>query len=543
MAAIAPAEDLNPDLLDAHTWRPLRVLALARIAVAGVIMLGFVGAAGAPMMVEAARPELFLEICWLYLAAAAGAFVLTSFRRFAFPAQVYLQILGDIAAIGGLIYAAGTLSGGLTVLMLVAVAGGSLLVGARSGAFFAAVGTVVLLGDQAMLHVEGLSEPHGYTQAAAVGVGMFTTALVGALVARRARDNELLAVRRGVDVADLETLNTRIVQRLERGVVALDSAGRVRLMNRAARELLDVHPEASRPTLAEVSGPLAERHDLWRATWEADDQPFTSGRQNVEVMPRFLPLGQGGSSGTLIFLENLSELRAQIQQAKLASLGRLTASIAHEIRNPLGAMMNAAQLLAEAEYLKDGDRRLLEIIRTQGQRLNNTVESVLQLSRRGPVRQERIALHDWMRNVLAEWREQLGKPARAFELEVAAEPVHVQVDPQHLRQVLDNLARNALEHAGRDGVFPRVQVRLLRDTAGQAVVEVEDNGPGVDPSVRESIFEPFVTTRSRGTGLGLYLCRELCEANRARLDLADGAHGGARFRITFARVAEQEEDS
>ncbi|HKK22893.1 MAG TPA: ATP-binding protein [Pseudohaliea sp.] len=540
MSASAAADDSRSDLLDAHTWRPLRVLALARIAVAGVLMLGFIGAVGSPM-VQAARPELFLEICWLYLAAAVGLFVLTSYRRLTFMVQVHLQILGDIAAIGALIYAAGTLSGGLAVLMMVSVAGGSLLAGARSGAFFAAVGTVMLLSEQTLLYLEGQTGAEGYTQVAAVGVAMFTIALVGAFVARRSRDNELLAARRGMDVADLERLNAQIVQRLERGVLALDPDGRVRLMNRAARDLLETRREAVRIPLAQVSAELAERFEAWRATWDGEEQPFTLPRGNTEVMPRFLPLGQGGRSGTLIFLENLSELRAQVQQAKLASLGRLTASIAHEIRNPLGAMMNAAQLLAEAEYLKDGDRSLLEIIRAQGQRLNNTVESVLQLSRRGPVQRERIALHDWIRNVLEEWREQLGKPALAFELTVSAEPVYVHADPQHLRQVLDNLARNALEHAGRAGEWPTVDILLQRDANELPVLEIADNGPGVDPSVRNAIFEPFVTTRSRGTGLGLYLCRELCEANRARLELAEADGGGARFRITFALVTEQED--
>jgi len=369
-----------------------------------------------------------------------------------------------------------------------------------------------------------------------LGIATFATALTGSLLARRAKENEALAERRGVDVANLEALNAHIVQRLETGVVALDPQGGIRLTNSTAREMLGQRQGAGSPTLADASPVLAARFVRWRETWDVEESPIATTDGATEYVPRFQPLGPGGENGTLIFLENVTQMRAQVQQAKLASLGRLTASIAHEVRNPLAAMLQAAQLLGEAEYLKRGDLRLVEIIGKQGRRMNKTIDNVLQLSRRAPPSREALDLSDWLPHIAAEWRDQQGPDMAGIDLRVEADRVIAEFDPGHLQQIVENLLRNAAEHAGHDGRPATVILRGGIIDEGVGVVEIEDNGPGVVESIRSHLFEPFATASKSGTGLGLYLARELCEANHARITLRDATPHGACFRILFTRA-------
>lgn len=489
----------------------------------------------------AVHPELFLEICLVYLVAGLGAFALAYARQPSFSLQLHSQILLDIIAIAVLIHASGGLQAGLGLLMVIAVAGGSLLAGARMSAFYAAVATLLLLFEQAFAELAGNPGHGNYAQAAVLGITTFATALAGSVLARRARENEALAQQRSLDVANLEVLNNEIVQCLEIGVIALDSGDRIRLLNRTARELVgDIDTAHRRPPLVEVSSGLALAYRRWRTSRAAALEPLAPQHGAEEFIPRFHPLGPQGHTGVLIFLENLTEMRAQVQQAKLASIGRLAASIAHEIRNPLAAMMNAAQLLNETEGAKATNRRLSEIIYQQGKRLNSTIENVLQLSRRPPPTRSLIQLAQWLPGLVADWRAQDSpEPARVgFEIEGAE--VKVLFDSDHLHQILDNLTRNAIEQSDPSNAHRRIILRTGQDTGGRPFLEIADNGPGVPPEIREHLFEPFATSSANGTGLGLYLVRELCEANQARIHLNEEVTSGACFRITFAGPPEEE---
>ena len=520
-------------------WRPLRVLCGYRIVIAAILLVAFAVGHTSDLF-PTVHPELFLEICVAYLVLGLAAFAMAYAQQPGFSLQLHGQILVDICAIAGLIHASGGLRGGLGILMVIAVAGGSLLAGARMGGFYAAVATLMLLFEQALAKLAAEADRGGYTQVAVLGLATFATALAGSMLARRARENEALAEQRGLDVANLEVLNNQIVQRLEIGVVALDPGDHVRLLNRTARELVGDIDTHRRLRLAEVSPGLAAAYRRWRETWTAAVEPLATRRGGQEFVPRFHPLGPQGRAGVLIFLENLTERRAQVQQAKLASLGRLAASIAHEIRNPLAAMMNAAQLLSEAEDARTGNHRLAEIIYQQGKRLNTTVENVLQLSRRAPPSRSTIHLAQWLPEFVADWREQQDPSLGPVSLELEGAGVDVLFDGDHLRQILDNLARNAVEQAGPAGEDRRIALRMGRDPGGQPFLEVADDGPGVAAGIRERLFEPFATSSASGTGLGLYLARELCEANQARIHLNEEVAGGACFRITFAGPPEED---
>ena len=227
-------------------------------------------------------------------------------------------------------------------------------------------------------------------------------------------------------------------------------------------------------------------------------------------------------------------MNVRVQQSKLASLGRLSASIAHEIRNPVGAMSHAAQLLGESEGLADDDKRLTEIIQSHSSRVSHIIENVLQLSRRESSRPERFELEPWLRDFAQEFSRTLELQEGELSVEDVPEELEVRIDRSHLRQVLWNLCDNAVKYASETGgILVELHAGKL-DSQGQPYLEVRDHGLGVDEATAEQIFEPFFTARSGGTGLGLYISRELCELNLATLLYLDRPGGGSIFRIVFA---------
>jgi two-component system sensor histidine kinase PilS (NtrC family) len=236
----------------------------------------------------------------------------------------------------------------------------------------------------------------------------------------------------------------------------------------------------------------------------------------------------------LIFLEDASLMHERVQQSKLASLGRLSASIAHEIRNPVGAMSHAAQLLGEVPGLTEDDKRLTEIIETHSNRVSHIIDNVLQLSRRESSRPERVPLRPWLEDFAREFVNTL--ELQEGELTIAEMPddLELRMDLSHLRQVMWNLCDNAVKYASETGgILVELQAGRVQGQ-GRPFVEVRDHGLGVDKATADKMFEPFYTERSGGTGLGLYISRELCELNRATLLYLDRPGGGSIFRIVFA---------
>jgi two-component system sensor histidine kinase PilS (NtrC family) len=250
-------------------------------------------------------------------------------------------------------------------------------------------------------------------------------------------------------------------------------------------------------------------------------------------------LGSEARAGTLIFLEDTARMAQQAQQLKLASLGRLTASIAHEIRNPLGAISHAEQLLTEStdsEASTDaGDKRLLEIIHTNTARVNDIIENVLQLSRRDLSMPEDLPLKDWLQDFIQEFVHSQKCDPADVALYLEPEDCTVHMDASQLHQVLWNLCQNGLRHSQDYPGQPKLELHggIAADSR-KAFLDIIDHGPGVPPEARQNIFEPFFTTESKGSGLGLYIARELCECNQARLSYVAIPTGGACFRIEFA---------
>jgi two-component system sensor histidine kinase PilS (NtrC family) len=448
-----------------------------------------------------------------------------------FNRQLTLQTAGDIFFIVILIYASGGVKSGLGLLLVVAVAGASLISQGRLAIFYAALASIALLLEQSWRVLVSAGRFEDFTHVAMLALSCFATAWLAHSFANRTRQSEELASRRGIDLENLAQINQLVIGDMQDGIMVIDGDLRVRHHNTRAELLLGTaDTDWKETTLDRFAPEIARLHSEWvQGKSENAASDFHISMDGRELRLRFVPVSADRTRGTVIFIEDWSRVQGQARQLKLAALGRLTANIAHEIRNPLSAISHANQLLQEEQNDDPTFRRLLQIIDDNVIRLDHMVNDVMQLSRRDRSRQESILLEDF----LHEFREQFCQIEKidtdGFVLNVECPAATIMFDRNHLHQVLWNLCRNAWRHGRKKAGSLQL---MLRENARTTDFELEvgDDGPGVPPEIRANLFEPFFTTQADGTGLGLYVARELCEANGARLAYVESA-GGACFRI------------
>ena len=454
-------------------------------------------------------------------------------RFFERQAVTVAVVLFDVVALTGLMYLSGGVSSGLGVVLLIAVAAGSILLLGRASAFVAAIATIAVLYEEFYLGLGSPEITEDFFQAGVLGITYFAAAISIRSLSNRLRRTEITSLSRAAEVADLERVNRSIVQRMRTGILVVDHDARVRLANQSARSLLGLAArDEDRLTLPL---PLAERLTEWRSDTHVRAAPFQVALTTPEIRANFSAVRNDDASGdVIVFLEDTAEVAQQAQQLKLAALGRLSASIAHEIRNPLGAISHAAQLLSESQSLEKGDRRLTDIIHSHCQRLNGVIENVLEVSRRRPPSPVRLELKAWLEQFVTEFK-QADMEGAEIELRVVPADAEIRIDPGQLTQAVTNLAQNGLRYSALHGGRPVLLLEGGIDSAtDRPYLNVIDRGPGVAPGKERNLFEPFFTTERTGTGLGLYITRELCEANQARVTYSRHAGGGSCFRITFA---------
>ncbi len=519
------------------TWRVLGTLNLFRLLVALVLLVLFVSVSD-PRLFGDRYPLLFAASASGYLVFAIVSGLAIRGRWVTAVPQVVTQITVDILAIVTLMHASGGISSGLGGLLVVFVGAGSLILPLQVPAVFAAAATLSILGEQAFSQLGGVSDAGDYTAAGILGAIIFAISLAARPLARRIQVSEALARQRGVDLANLSELNEYIVQHLRESIVVVDADNKIRLINTSAAQLLGAPDPSHGVPVETVSRDLASYVATWRSNRSASSHTDLSigDGGSASIKAHLAPLGKGETRNgpILVFLEDASLMNARVQQSKLASLGRLSASIAHEIRNPVGAMSHAGQLLAESEALTESDKRLTEIIRTHAERVSHIIDNVLQLSRRESSRPERFLLRPWLTDFADEFSRTLELQEGELSVLAGGDDVEIRMDPSHLRQVLWNLCDNAVKYASETGGI-LVELGCGRtQRTGQPYLEVLDQGHGVDSATADKMFEPFYTARSGGTGLGLYISRELCELNRASLSFQPRDGGGSIFRIAFA---------
>ncbi len=512
-----------------RAWTQLALLNYYRLALAGLfVALWLTGDPPAPLGER--LPGLFQAVSVAYAAACLLAVVAFHVRRPAFAYQVSVFIVVDILALTLLMHASGGVHSGLGMLLIITVAGGSLLMEGRTARLFAALAALAVLSEQFYAWLGNLSSEGSYTHAGLLGASFFATAILAHGLAQRLRESEALAERRGVDLANMAQLTEYVIQRMQTGIVVVDRDFAIRLINASASRLLEYPADAEGQPIGHVSPALGRQLREWWNGGIPEPGMLRNSETGPELLPRFARLGQDREAGTLIFLEDTAAMAQQAQQMKLASLGRLTAGIAHEVRNPLGAISHASQLLAESPHLDSGDSRLTEIIKQHSERVNGIIENIMQLSRGQRASPETLLLGPWLAQFIEDFRLGEAVDAGAIRLEVRPDDLHVQMDPSQLRQILWNLCQNGYRHGGPS---LRIEAGIAGDS-GTPWLDVIDNGPGIDDDDVEQIFEPFFTTSPNGTGMGLYIARELCMGNQARLNYLRTPGGGSRFRITFA---------
>lgn len=525
---------------DALNWRVLALLNLYRV-LTPLVLLG-VHALGAQRALVVDSPRIFYGAALSYLAFG----LLNSFavrRRLATAyAQIMLQATVDVVALLLILYACGGVTSGLGSLFLVPVGAIAFLLPTRSALFLAAVSALSTLVLTIWQQIDGAADSAAYATAGALGAVLFTIAGAASFVQSRMRESEDLVRQKDLDLANLAELSQYIVQHLRESLLVVDGNDRIRLINESAAQMLGADRAVPEALLGEVSPRLLYALSTWRRheSGAAPPASFATADGTRLIQPHFAPLGRDGDGPTLVFLEDTSLIAERVQQSKLAALGRLSASIAHEIRNPVGAMSHAGQLLAESAAAGPDERRLTTIIRQNADRVSTIINNVLQLSRREASRPERLRLDEWIGTFLAEFVETMQiAEERLSAAGDEADGLVVRFDPGHLRQVVWNLCDNALKYGGT-GV--EIGYGRLVPT-GRPYLEVGDRGPGIDPQEIDRIFEPFFTSRKggTGTGLGLFIARELAQLNRAVLLYEARPGGGSTFRIVFADPLRWEE--
>jgi two-component system, NtrC family, sensor histidine kinase PilS len=522
------------------SWRILILLNVFRIAL-GLLLLAIFVLIGEPRIIGDTHPPLGWAVLLCMIGFGTAELLLLRRRIGTARAHTYFQFALDVALVTMLIHASGGVSSGLGGVLIVSVGALSLLVPGERAFLFAAVSALAILGEQSLSHVQGITDSAQYAPAGIVGAVIFVITAVVQLLRRRIVETEALAEQRGVDLRNLAELNEYIIQNLRESIVVIDDEDCVRLINESAASHLGAPASSAGRPIASISPELAARLTAWREDTPPDQRPrsaFSSSDGSTSIQPHFARLGELRSGGVLVFLEDTSLIAERFQQTKLAALGRLSASIAHEIRNPLGAMSHAGQLLAESSHIGADDRRLTDIIRVNARRVSQIVDSVLSLTRREKARPRRLRIAAWVEDFTREFVSTLELYEDAVRPVVLDTELEVDMDPTHLHQIVWNLCDNAVKYASVTAGAIAVEVSCGRlEGSGRPYLEIADRGPGIAADKIEQIFEPFFTGQPGGTGLGLYISRELCERNGATLRYQPRPGGGSVFRIVFADPA------
>jgi two-component system sensor histidine kinase PilS (NtrC family) len=544
-------------------WRSLQTLNATRIVIAMVLLLylSFDGKGGRPV-----SPHLYAETCVAYLVAAVLFGMLTVYWRRRFLFQLGFQIACDIAVISLMYVSAGGVRSGLAILYLFPLAGAAILAPLVLALFSASLVTLILIGESAwQVFVRAGEAP--LLQSGVYGASFFATVLLVSRLAAKLIGQEELAARRGADLKIQQAINRIVMADVGDGILVVGPDGQVFTSNPAAQRMLALAGEGVDFKLGEAPAlaPIAQAFSAWLAlppdgatadgqgafvtVKPAQDAGGEPGPVLRSVRPdlaahlklRFARVDTPDQAAErcVIFLQDVTAIENQAQQLKLASMGRLTASIAHEVRNPLSAIGHATSLLAE-DLSEPSHARLLKIVGDNVARVNRMVEDILQLSRKVQPHAEPLPLGAFLAEIRTEFQETHALADDMIAVTGTGD-APVRFDALHLREVVVNLLTNAIRYAS--ATPGSIRLFVVSDAPGRMELHVQDDGPGITPEVRAHLFEPFYTTSSKGTGLGLYLARELCLNNDAMLDyeyrIDPRAFGlrkaSGRFVITFAQ--------
>lgn len=518
---------------DDYAWQALAYFSIYRLALALLVGLAY-WRFNDIFLIGQFSPGTAVPTIVAYLALAPLAVVAASIRRPPLDAQVFVQVMVDVAAVTALLYASGGARSGLGLLLLMTVAGAALISRGRLSLLYASVASIALLVQQWFHALHRSDTTAEWIQTGLVAAGYFAVAIVSQTLARNATVSQRIAEAAVIDLANLAAINELVVRDMQDGFLVVDGENRVRQTNPRARAMLGALPgDGVGVDLDTYCPELALCLTRWLRETRADRAPIRISVDKAEINVRIIDIGSADEPARVLFLEDASRLKAEARKVKLASLGRLSASIAHEIRNPLSAISHAADLMQEEAGRGAEDQRLVTIIRENVHRIDRMVEEVLYLNRRDHAKTERLRLSEYLAPFVDNFCAIESVPREAIHVQCESDaPFHF--DRGHFDQILWNLLRNAWRHCKREP--GSILLHAAREPGGLVAVEVGDDGAGVKPAALPHLFEPFFTTEAKGTGLGLYIARELAQANGGELEYVPPPGGqGALFRLTGRR--------
>ena len=511
-------------------WRSLYFFGLYRLILGGSLLLLSVLFAQAISLTIFDQGWVY-RICLAYIFLSLVSLVGVLIRKPRFSLQLAFQVGTDIIVISTMSYFSGGIQSNLGLLLLVSLAAAGLISRGRITLFYAALASIAILLEHAYAVLTQDAAVAQFFQTGILSAAFFAVAWLSHTLSKYAVASEKLAFTRGVDLSNMAEANRLMIQDMPDGVLVVDERGTIRQSNPSAEKLLGVSFLAgNKNMLGECSPLLSAMFAAWRQNKALGHEVLRLPTTNRLVRLRFLPVQRDGFWGAVIVLEDMQRAQDQAQQVKLAALGRLTANIAHEVRNPLSSISYAAELMREQQH-DPSQTRLTQIILDNAARLNRIVQDVMQLNRRDRVNAESIDLAKHLPAFAEELCHAKRLPLTTIKI-VSPSGCQVSFDRGHLDQVLWNLGQNALRYSRNQAGSVQMLLTCSPDD-GQVTLEVRDDGPGVNEETALKLFEPFFTTDAGGTGLGLYIGRELCEANGALLEYSSPIEGGACFRIVF----------
>lgn len=541
MTATNPQPDRNSalQLSEAHQVSPPTTHARSLIVYNGYRVL--LGAGLLMLMVVPATAKIMMGFDRSLMLSGIGI-LLTSALILIGPLGKVLQqsetgyfglLLLDILTITLFASASGGILGGFSALYLITVAAAAVLFQTRILAtLVAAIAVLALLIDTLWLVTRGDADVGMMLPAGILGSLFFAVSLLVQVMASRLTKSE--AERRSAEdqVAALQQLNEQIVLRMETGILLASDTGQCRPINAAARRLLNLN-DGQLTMLSGIAPELGEQYRAWLEERRVRPEPFRAEPDGPALVANFASLDSTIASDKLVFVEDYTPVTQFAQSLKLNSLSKLTASIAHEIRNPLAAISHAAQLLSESPTVDAADAVLCDILVNNSSRVSDIIQNVMDVSRREPPRQTLLSLAPWLTQFRAIYGEQRTQPCD-LRFEHCDPALTIQFDPKHLERVMTNLIDNGLRHSRDDTGHACVTVVVEPDElGGQLHIDVIDGGLGVPDTLVPRLFEPFFTTSAEGSGLGLYLCRELCELNGAELGYRRTTLNKSSFRVSL----------
>lgn len=541
--------------INATRWRSLQLYNGYRILIA-LLFLVLQGLFGRDKSLPILSGDLFSTLIFAYFIFSIISALFTWLEKPDIDISLPTQIIIDIGFIVLLMHAQQGSQSSIGLLLIIAIASASLISAGRLALFYAAMASIGVLLEHSyrVLFVDSLAT--NYTPAVLLSLGCFATAWLAYSLAKRSQQSELLASQRGVDVQNMAQINALITHEMHDGVLVVDHELRIKHHNIQAEVMLgdeiksqirsDATIESNEDAaniwhnklLKEISLELNSMLQHWMQETEhtvnlALPNIVKLNTQSRELRLRFLPTSNNRQQGAIVFIEDWSQMQTQAHQVKLAALGRLTANIAHEIRNPLSAISHANQLLQE----EDNDpavKRMLQIISDNVQRVDQIIKDVLELNRRDRTNQEVIHLENFITDFYAQFCAVEKIPDRCFVLILKNSDTLVSFDRRHLNQILWNLCKNGWRHS-QNAQNSLILTASLSTKTQNAHIEISDDGAGIPENVRSHLFEPFFTTEKTGTGLGLYIARELADANGAKLQFKT-ASSGTQFIVHLKKV-------